>query len=207
MLVPRRTSGFMSKRVSQRRKTVGDQDELEKLRDKKTTKNTDRNMYYAKELYKTLCLFCNENHRFLVSHYTKKHSDFEVFISRPSPKMVNRIKLQKLDEFKYDSETKKITGICYFCEEVKSFHKNGWEGHLRTHTGEQTYFCEGCNTERSTKLKRHNCESVFKNIYELDGNNVDDSIDHETTASSTSKREYPLRCYICKLCNYTQIKE
>lgn len=133
-------------------------------------------------LNEKLCVLCGGNYRSMVIHYAREHSDCGIFISRPSPEMVDLIKQQKLDEFTYDESSNKIKGMCYFCEEQKPFLKFSWQRHLLTHRG---------------------CYSLNENIYEIDDNNGNDSTNKEPEA----KKDYPLRCYICNHCNYTQFNE
>lgn len=202
----------MLKRHSRLRRTISSAEELKEISgmvsvNSEERKNVDRSMHSTNKLYKSLCLLCNENHRYLISHYSKTHPGNECFIARPSPQMVNRIKQQKIDEFRFDKSLKKITGICYFCEEEKTFSKSVWESHLLTHTGEKLYFCGECKTEGAKKGMHKKCDSLYKNIYEEDENNANDSSNNGPITLSKSKNDYPLRCHICKLCNYTQIKE
>lgn len=197
----------MKKRHSGLRKTIHDLGDLENQDEmppdsREKLKNTNKQMHSSNDLYEKLCVLCDGNYRFLVTHYAKEHSDREVFISRPSPEMVDIIKQQKLDEFEYDESSKKITGMCYFCKKEKSFQKSSWQRHLLTHTGEQMYFCVGCNTEGGKKGKHNDCDSMYVNIYEMGDNDDKDSNEEPAT-----KKDYPLRCYICNHCNYTQINE
>lgn len=200
----------MKKRFSNLRKTIGDPEDLKQLSNMTSVssehrKNTDRNVYYSNSLYKRLCLLCDKRTPggSVVTHYVKEHPDHEVLISRPSPEMVNRIKQQKFDEFQFHNLSKKITGICYFGEENKTFTKPSWEKHLLIHTGELRSFCSECNTESTRKGEHTDCDSLFENIYTIDENTASDS----NNRTSTQKNDYPLRCYICKTCNYAQIKE
>lgn len=158
-------------------------------------------MHSSNNLYDKVCVLCNQTYTYLVTHYATNHPNSEVFISRPSPDMVDRIKEQNFDEFKYDKMSKKITGPCYFCQETKSYLKHSWERHLLKHTGELLYFCLGCNTEGDMKGKHSECNSMYDNIYEMN----DERDIHTNTRELASKKQYPLRCYICNHCNYTQI--
>lgn len=82
-------------------------------------KNTNKLMYGKNPLYQILCIYCNEKFSgSVVQHYVKNHLDYEVPISRLSPSMAKRLKSQI--EF-HQNGKKKITGLCYFCEENQSF--------------------------------------------------------------------------------------
>lgn len=90
-------------------------------------KNTNQHMYYKNQLYRKICNFCQSNIHYnecMVQHYVRDHPDFEVPISRMSPEMV---KLLKKQEDRHQIKNKKITGLCYFCEDEKSFSKLGWQ--------------------------------------------------------------------------------
>lgn len=89
-------------------------------------KNTDYNIFYKNTRYQTVCLYCTDKFTgSLVQHYVKSHSDREVPISRVSPEMSMRIKRQ-IEIFTKDQD-KKISGLCYFCEEQKLALKVSWQ--------------------------------------------------------------------------------
>lgn len=67
----------------------------------------------------------DRNETLTVPHYVKNHTGREVPVSRLSPQMAIRLKNQG-EIFKRDA-AKKITGLCYFCENTKSFDKLGWQ--------------------------------------------------------------------------------
>lgn len=153
--------------------------------DRDIPKNIDRNMHFSNELYRTLCVLCNKNERFLVAHYANRHQDQEVFIARMSPAMTNAIRKQSQP---FELRNNKITGFCFFCEEFKTMAKNSWMHHILSHTGEQLYVCTSCNVRIKQKNEHRNCrQQVIKNVFEL--------------SSSTGD----LSGFICKECNYFQI--
>ena len=129
----------MKKRKSALRRTIAfDQPIFEDTGDDENgnhepvMKNTNREMYFANNLYKTLCVLCNKNDRRLVPHYQKHHANHEVLIARPSPTMAEAIRKQS-QQFEFHKH--KITGVCVFCEEEKALTKHGWQQHILTHTG------------------------------------------------------------------------
>lgn len=88
-------------------------------------KNTDYFVYYKNKTYQT-CLYCtNKFSGTLAQHYAKSHPEHEVPISRLSPEMSMKLKMQ-CTIFKKD-DAKKITGLCYFCEEERCALKVSWQ--------------------------------------------------------------------------------
>lgn len=128
----------MEKRKSALRKTIAlDEPIAEDVEDdddngQTVPKNTNRNMYFANTLYKTMCALCNKTDKRLVQHYLKHHSNYEVLIARLSPAMADSIRQQNQH---FDLHKSKISGICFFCEETKSSLRTGWQLHILTHTG------------------------------------------------------------------------
>lgn len=89
-------------------------------------KNNKQQMYGANPLYRT-CIYCPKKFTGnIVAHYVKAHPEHEVPVSRLSPQMAMRLKGQ-LELFKKDAKTKKISGLCYFCEEMKCSSKHDWQ--------------------------------------------------------------------------------
>lgn len=193
-----RHANAMRKRSSAIRKTIATRAEIEfdedgsEVVEKNVTRNTDPNMFYANNLYKTLCIFCNKCTPHLVPHYVKEHPNHEVIISRVSQTMAQSIRAQSQS---FQNHRNKITGICYFCQSEKSFTKQSWMSHILTHTGEPMYYCIKCNTGYKTKFKHNNCKAPdFKSIYDMD------SIRHASTDGL-------LFGFMCNGCNYLQINE
>lgn len=127
------------------------------------TQNTEPNMYATNSLYRSLCVLCSKKKNNIVAHYVRDHPAEEVFISRPTPKMAQIIRKSIIS---FQSEGGKLTGNCVFCEETKTFQKNGWAQHLLTHTGEKTFFCTICNSKFKS-LSDHSkmCAGEPSNIY------------------------------------------
>lgn len=130
----------IEKRRSNLRKTIASRSELENLQRNETKteikKNNDKNVHVKNNFYRSLCMLCETKGKQLVQHYVKQHSEYEVFISRPSPIMADRMRLQK-DHFVISDN--KISGPCFFCEDEKSMTKSNWTQHLLTHTGSYTF--------------------------------------------------------------------
>lgn len=183
----------MEKRNSKVRRTIAferpDPDDIDddnnNENERNIVKNTDRNMYYANSLYRSLCSLCDKNEFRLVPHYLKQHPECEVLIARPSPAMANGIRAQSQP---FVLHNRQISGRCCFCEEDKSTNKIGWMSHILTHTGESMHFCTGCDTTFKQKSSHEKCGTKhFQTIYERNGSN--DNIDG----------------FMCKECNYLQI--
>ncbi|XP_031626054.1 uncharacterized protein LOC116342536 [Contarinia nasturtii] len=173
---------------TQARMSIGSLDKLQnqqKENKSKQLKNTDPKIYAKNSLHGKFCQLCNKNERYLVNHYMNQHPDSEVMISRPSPTMAKRLLSQK-DTFSIDGM--KILGFCFFCEEWKNMTRCKWAEHILTHTGEKLFRCSVCYFESKRKLEHKNCKSEPVNIYE---SNTSDSA---------------LMGFICKKCNYLQVK-
>lgn len=183
-------SNATKKRLSKLRKTI-DTDRLKDIdneHDKsKQVKNIDRNIFYANTLYRRLCIYCNKNTSRLVPHYKKDHADNEVVISRPSPAMSDSIRLQ---DQRFDSHRNKITGLCFFCEQIKSQSKDTWMKHLLSHTGELLYHCTNCKTGLKDKNVSHCKQPKLMTIFEYN-----DPMNGTLTG------------FMCKECNYVQISK
>lgn len=75
----------------------------------------------------------------IVAHYKRVHENSEVYVSRLSPKMTEKVRygiynLKFITNAKPPKET--IRANCFFCEEQKTFPVHYWFDHLRSHTGE-----------------------------------------------------------------------
>lgn len=187
-----RQANAMKKRLSASRKTVSHtqppnapDDENEVERD--IPKNVDRNMHCSNNLYRTLCVLCNTNERFLVTHYVNWHQETEVFIARISQTMVDAIRKQMQP---FELVNNKIAGFCFFCEEPKVLSKNGWVNHILGHTGELLFVCkaDGCNVKYKQKNDHLHCNhQLNKNVF--------DSSSNDGTLSG----------FMCSQCNYLQV--
>lgn len=146
-------------------------------------KNTNREMHASNSLYRTLCLLCNRKNENLVSHYKKFHLDVEIPIARPSFDMANRMRSQSDTDFIQDKD--KIHGTCCFCETGKSMARSHWGRHLLAHTGEFLYHCSVCDAGFMKKGAHGKCPGKPVYICQMKG---------------------PLVGFICRDCNYLQIR-
>lgn len=144
-------------------------------------------MFYSNFLYKSFCFLCGCSDKNLAIHYARKHPNTEVFISRVSPSMTDRIR-KKNDEFVQIDD--QIHGLCFFCEELKTMRRDEWMKHLLTHTGEQMFFCSDCRTSMIRKINHGNCSKE----------KVENIFDNNSSGSD-------LHAYICNTCNFLQISE
>lgn len=89
----------MKKRHSFARRTIASRSELVKEKDVELAPklNTDPQMHAKNEFYRTLCVLCDQNDKFIAHHYMTQHPDDEVFISRPSPGMAARLRRRERD--------------------------------------------------------------------------------------------------------------
>lgn len=147
-------------------------------------KNTNRDMHGKNPLY-AICIYCNTKFNgSLVQHYVKNHPDREVPISRLSPHMATRLKEQV--EIFHQDDKMKITGLCYFCDEMKTFLKFGWQCHLISHTGEKMFNCSKCHAQFKTKIEH------------------DGKVCKGNVANVVGIKEGLLVGYMCNDCNYFQ---
>lgn len=156
--------------------------------DEQPGKNINPEMYLTNPKFTTKCLVCKfHHHNGVISHYVNKHSDIEVYISRPSPKMAKRL-LNECQEAKVVN--RKYMALCYFCETEHTFSPREWFKHMTRHTGEFERYCKKCDYKIVDQVKRTgNC-------------------DHSDLAVwNKFEVKTSLDAFICKLCNYTQLKE
>lgn len=151
-------------------------------------RNTNREMHFQSSSYRTACLLCGKNDPFMVNHYMQDHPEHEVLISRMSPAMTERLRLQN-GEFKMIGKGE-IKGICYFCEEIMAMKRSCWERHILTHTGELPFACEGCFKGFAKETDHDNRTCIHRPINIFLPNSSD--------GSSSG--------YCCKECNYLQIE-
>lgn len=174
-----------------RRDSSSDRDSAHQAELSSCLKNIHRRHYASNVHYLTRCLLCPSkvNKMNIVSHYVNDHPDREVFISRPSPKMVERLLSTPSPRALVPSAKSEFTHFCYFCEGDLTKTSHLWERHLSTHTGEYMFCCRTCNKYFSM-LSTHCCP---KNIMERTANDF----------SSTQGRR--INGYLCKCCNFLQM--
>ncbi|XP_055305958.1 uncharacterized protein LOC129570398 isoform X2 [Sitodiplosis mosellana] len=150
-------------------------------------KNIDAKIHCKHPVYISKCMLCSKIDANLVDHYRLAHPSSEVFISRPSPVMIKRIRCQGES---FECKAGIISGMCFFCEQLKKYTINNWKQHLLSHTGEFEYYCSKCLLGLSMKAKHEGCSKTFvKHIFASQTNNC------------------ALKGYICKLCNFLQINK
>lgn len=125
----------------------------------------------------------------MVSHFKLQHNEYEVFVSRISPKMVEYA-AQDNDQRKFAKHIKHhsehVQAVCLFCENEKIFSAHYWTDHMRSHTGEYGNRCVMCQKLCSF--------STHCNVATLKEDNFD-------------LRDQDLNAYRCNECNYVQIYE
>lgn len=133
------------------------------------------------------CLLCDENN-IMPMHYIVVHKNADVFVSRPSPMMAQRI-LRKLDYCWTVKNDGCIDALCIFCEQTFSMsNMEKWKEHILYHTGELGYYCNECRIQLPLKMAHgpSNCtEKSVVDIFDSDCNT--------------------LMLYMCKWCNYMQM--
>ena len=179
-----------------RRDSSSDRDSAHQTEISSCLKNIHQRHCASNVHYLTRCLLCPSkvNKTNIVSHYVNDHPDREVFISRPSPKMVERLLSTRSPRALVRSDKSKrieFTHFCYFCEGDLTKTSHIWERHLSTHTGEFMFCCRTCNKYFS-RASTHCCP---KNILEKTANDF---------SSTQGKR---INCYLCKCCNFLQMNE
>lgn len=138
-----------------------------------------------------MCPICGVGYKRMVNHFKKCHADMEVFVSRISPDMAERMKSGNLfSARRYTRDDLKIPQMhlktmCLFCEQPKDFFIQYWVDHTRTHTGEYTNECILCQKVSLTYscCGRPTLKQNKSNVYR-DG----------------------LMAFICMDCNYVQIE-
>lgn len=122
------------------------------------------------------------------AHYKNAHKNHEVFISRLSDDMVDKLKKESDLAIRFDrSNGKHLAAFCFFCRSVKQFLPNFWIRHIQMHTGEFAYECTIC--QKSHTVQRACCSQTVKMKYK------------------TSFYHKNLNAFICKRCNFIQISE
>lgn len=83
-------------------------------------------------------------------------------------------------------------GMCFFCDELKTYNKAQWQHHLLAHTNEMFYHCGECGLHFDKRKGHKKCSSTaIQNIYQHNNCSGDDY----------------LAAFMCKICNYVQVNE
>lgn len=151
-------------------------------------KNDNIEMYASNRKYQSQCVFCTHNiNRNSVNHYVKYHPDNEVFTSRISPRMRERIE-GNMERSSYSASY--ITAICAFCEESHTKIRTAWLAHFSCYTGQYIYRCKRCR--KKTPFQSHNSECSSNDLEEIVRIEAD---------------ENGIYGYLCLKCNYIQMQE
>lgn len=151
-------------------------------------KNSEQNVHCQNASYRTRCMICKHIDPSLINHYRIAHPDSDVFISRPSPRMVERMLSNSECSIFKDG---KISGFCFFCEKTKTMTEMEWRSHLLSHTGELEFYCSECHSQWGGRIQHgtrliDNTTSVFDQIAKTDSNTT-------------------MMLFMCKRCNYVQV--
>lgn len=153
-------------------------------------RNTDIEMHCKNPQYRTHCPLCNKSFSHLPKHYGKHHPNHEVPIARPPPSLAKKLRSNALGFIPDDG---KLLGACCFCEERKSMNRRRWATHLLAHSGEKAFSCATCKMEFDFKTEHvmHKCPR---------------KTDEEPIDIFHTNSNGPLVGFMCKDCNYLQIK-
>lgn len=176
--------------------------------DAKEVCNNDNIEFHAtNDQYKKACILCGKKWAKLVNHMVKCHSNYEIYISRPSPNILKRIKSNQSNSQIASKQSKQMIELrinnmprtksplhqpkvyCIFCEDYRRLEKQFCIEHLTVHTGEYQYVCSGCNKKVSYPAHRcvHNGDVDKIQQFGWENNSV--------------------YGFMCNLCNYTQLSE
>ncbi|XP_062715340.1 uncharacterized protein LOC109400448 isoform X2 [Aedes albopictus] len=149
--------------------------------------------------YSSNCALCSFNGSAIVDHYVYEHKQYEVFVSRVSPKMAEIIRkdlfLTNGSVINEGSEDEKIKFKCYFCLTWKELSRAGWIDHMAAHTGEYRYRCTSCPVMSKTQelescfYHEKTCLKPTLALY----NNIEFQDNH-------------IYGFICNACNYIQVR-
>ncbi|XP_058827439.1 uncharacterized protein LOC131687373 [Topomyia yanbarensis] len=177
---------------------------LPKGKTKSKTKETtfvynDKKQVHYNSNYSSNCALCSFNGSAIVDHYVYEHKQYEVFVSRVSPKMADII---RTDPFLTNglllnegTDDVKIRFKCFFCLSTQELSRADWTAHLTSHTGEYRYRCTSCPVMSQT-------EELASNFF------------HEKTCLKPSLVLYNniefqdnhMYGFMCNVCNYIQIR-
>lgn len=150
-------------------------------------RNNNPNIYWHNTIHQFKCILCCETDNSIAAHYRIQHPDLDVYISRPSPVMVERI-MQRMECSILKAG--QISSFCYFCEENKLMTDEEWKHHLLWHTGELEFYCTECCLQLSTKTAHDNC-----------------SVDSIMNICGDQHSSAELKVFLCRWCNYVQFSK
>lgn len=150
-------------------------------------------MFWSNTNHNTSCIICPE--RFngkLTDHLLFAHPNAEIYISRPSPSAIADLRSMKRTTIMIPHLISGIRAYCYFCDKILDLSSVRWQHHWLNHTGEQLYYCFGCDY-RLPKAIKHNQTCSLQNI--------------RTIFDEPSFKHSTVTGHMCKLCNFIQINE
>lgn len=130
-------------------------------------KNINKALYFTSSEARQ-CQLCSKQYKRMVPHFRNTHSNYEVFVSRLSPRMAKRLGSQSQLPFtKYTrpSGMQHLRMMCPFCECDKDFFLPYWVNHIRTHTGEYTNRCIVCKKVISYNMQKRNNKMRIFHLY------------------------------------------
>ncbi|XP_055535324.1 uncharacterized protein LOC129724436 isoform X2 [Wyeomyia smithii] len=159
----------------------------------------DKKQVHYNSNYSSNCALCSFNGSAIVDHYVYDHKQYEVFVSRVSPKMADIIRAEPFLTngilVNESSNEKTIRFKCFFCLTIHEMTQTKWIEHLASHTGEYRYRCTSCpvmsqNQELpNTFFHEKTCLKPVLALY-----NVIEFQDNHIYG------------YMCEQCNYIQIR-
>ncbi|XP_055624210.1 uncharacterized protein LOC129767379 [Toxorhynchites rutilus septentrionalis] len=160
---------------------------------KPVAKNTNRELHSKSDKSKD-CALCSYTGTYpsIVQHYVRNHPLHEVYVSRISNAMANKIRKEPMTVtgFMHDQN---ITFQCIFCQEQFSKKKYNWKLHLASHTGEYRYKCSNCTIKSLTPCTNsHDSECVGPAM---------------EVANELLFEENHIFGYMCRVCNYVQLSK
>ncbi|XP_062554428.1 uncharacterized protein LOC134219640 isoform X2 [Armigeres subalbatus] len=158
---------------------------------KPLTKNVTRDLNCRSDKSKS-CALCSYTGSMsgIVQHYVRYHPLHEVYVSRLSSMVANKLKKDPTIVSGI-IEDQNITFKCLFCQEVLCKKKYNWKMHLASHTGEYRYKCTNCTIKSlapSTNAHDSECSTPAMEVVNdvmFEGNHI--------------------YGYMCRLCNYVQL--
>lgn len=92
----------------------------------------------------------------------------------------------------FQRKLNRTIGLCYFCDERKSFTKLQWQKHLLIHTKENFYFCKQCGRTFTNRYNHTPCSpALMTNIYE----------------KYDCVGENSLAAFVCNICDHVRVSE
>ncbi|XP_031636434.1 uncharacterized protein LOC116349232 isoform X2 [Contarinia nasturtii] len=150
-------------------------------------KNVDKSFYLSGNVSRC-CPICGKYLKRMVHHFKTVHPQFEVYISRISPEMVEAAKTAENRGVKHIKKSVQyIKALCLFCGEKRNFMPHYWIDHFRSHTGEYTNECYLC--QKAVSFYTHCGMPTIRN-------------QNEVNLGQTS-----LYAHMCNKCNFIQIDE